>query len=116
METYVKSFCDKYYVVTSKRDANYKRMNHDFSLHDTAIIDAYFDILTIAEELIVTYQSPIEYMNNIINIAKRYNCEIIEYASDDDFVFPAFNSIQDATDFKSAIDAQLLLIGMRDER
>ena len=109
METYVKNFCDKYYVVTSKRDANYKRMNHDFSLRDTAIIDAYFDILTTAEELIVTYQSPIEYMNNIINIAKRYNCEIIEYASDDDFYFPAFNSIEDATRFKAVIDAAILL-------
>ena len=109
METYIKNFCDKYYVVTSKRDANYKRMNHDFSLRDTAIIDAYFDILTTAEELIVTYQSPIEYMNNIINIAKRYNCEIIEYASDDDFYFPAFNSIEDATRFKAVIDAAILL-------
>ena len=112
MKTFIKNFCNKYFVVTSKQNVDYKRKNHDFSFHDMIIIDAYFDILIIAEEIRQKgngYQYPSQYMASLVELAKSYNCEVIEYESDNTFYFPAFNSIEDATRFKAVIDAAILL-------
>ena len=48
-------------------------------------------------------------MASLVELAKSYNCEVIEYESDNTFYFPAFNSIEDATRFKAVIDAAILL-------
>ena len=111
MKTYItKVYNDAYILTTNEYIRNY---SHEDNFDDDLVWNAFCELVFIAGFYSITNIEEDENLSDILSLAKKCNSKFISCKKHKNIKAPVFFNKADAINFKSIVDAKLLLYEMK---